>query len=147
MRKKHLVLFCALLLASCASNSPSNNSSEGLGALPKAVGAANETSAIQLLRTIATAEAQLKSTQGSYGDFDTLVQGGLLDRRFAGASPTLDGYKFTIHASDSEFAANADPEASTLQANSAARHFYIDSSGDGLHANPSVPASRNDPIQ
>jgi|SRR5215510_8472884 len=146
MRKNHLILFCVLLFTSCAStnsSNSSNSSSEGLGALPKAVGAANETAAIQLLRTIATAEAQLKSTQGSYGDFDTLVQAGLLDRRFAGGNPTVDGYRFTIHATDADFSVNAD--ASNQQTNASSRHFYLDSTDNVVHFNVTGPASKSDP--
>ena len=143
MKLKHLLLFCALLLTACASSSSSNSSSGGLGALPKAVGAANETSAIQMLRTITTAEAQLKATQGSYGDFDALVQAGLLDRRFAGGTPTIDGYKFTIHATDSDFSANADP--SNQQTNATSRHFYVDSADNAVHFNLNGQASKNDP--
>ena len=75
----------ALFLASCSSSKPS----EGLGVYPKAVGAADEASAIQALRTIATAEAQLKAATGAYGNFEELVQAGFLDNRFAGATPTV----------------------------------------------------------
>ena len=57
-----------VLLASCSSG----GSSEGLKVYPKAMGAADEGSAIQTLRTIATAEAQMKATRGSYGDFDSV---------------------------------------------------------------------------
>ena len=72
-------------LASCSSG----NSSGGLGVYPKAIGAADEGSAIQTLRTIATAEAQMKATRGSYGDFESLTQAGYLDQRFAGPNPNL----------------------------------------------------------
>src|SRR6266481_7592257 len=82
------------VLISCSSS----NSSQGLGALPKAMGAADEASAIQTVRTIATAENQLKATRGSYGDFDALTQAGFLDSRFASRTPDVQGYRFTISA-------------------------------------------------
>lgn len=138
---KLLLLVCTLLLASCGSG----NSSEGLGVYPKAVGAADESFAIQSLRTIATAEAQQKNSSGSYGDFNTLVQAGLLDSRFAGGSPNLKGYRFTISASDSEFAVNADPQTTETQPTTGSRHFYLDSSDNAVHVNLKQPASKNDP--
>src|SRR5689334_22343752 len=99
-----LLLSVALLLAACSSQQP------GLGAYPKAVGAADEGFAIQALRMIATAQTQFKVTRGSYGDFDSLTQAGLLDQRFASATPTLKGYRLSIKSSENEFTVNADPE-------------------------------------
>ena len=137
-----LLLLFALLLASCASG----NSSEGPGVYSKAVGAADETSAIQSLRTIATAEAQLRSSSGSYGDFNTLVQAGFLDSRFAGGSPNLKGYSFTVRASESEFAVSADPQTTETQPTTGSRHFYLDSSDNAVHFNVKQAASKNDPM-
>ena len=133
------LLICAVLLASCSS-------SGGLGALPKAMGAADEGFAIQALRTIASAETQMKVTRGSYGDFDALTQAGYLDQRFAGQTPNLKGYRFTISASESDFSVNADPQTTETQATTGSRHFYLDSSENSVHANPKQPASKNDPV-
>ena len=141
--KSLLLLVCALLLTSCASGN--SNSPDRLSALPKAVGAADETSTIQSLRTIATAEAQLRASSGSYGDFDRLVQAGFLDERFAGASPNLKGYRFTLTTSESEFAINADPQTTETQPTTGSRHFYLDSSDNTVHVNLKQPASKSDP--
>ena len=130
------------LLASCSSG----DSSQGLGALPKAMGAAEEASTIQALRTIATAEGQLKATRGAYGDFDALTQAGFLDSRFAGRTPNVQGYRFTISATDAEFTVNADPEATDKHPTTGARHFYLDGSDNVVHANPTQTASKNDPV-
>ena len=132
---------CAVLFVSCSSR----NSSEGLGVYPKAVGAGDEASAIQSLRTIATAQAQLKETRGAYGDFDALTQAGLLDQRFAGKTPNLKGYRFTVSATDSEFTVNADPQTTETQPTTGSRHFYLDSTDNSVHVNAKQPASRNDP--
>ena len=139
--KKSILLFCVLLLTSCASE----NSSNGAGALPKAVAAADETAAIQTLRTIATAEAQLKNSRGSYGDIDALVQAGFLDQRFTGPAPNLRGYRFSITAGEAEFSVNADPQPADGTATAAGRHFYLDSSTNAVHFNLKQTASRNDP--
>ncbi len=130
-----------ILLASCSSGG-----SGGLEALPKAVGAADEASTIQALRTIATAEMQLKASRGSYGDFAALTQAGFLDSRFAGATPNLRGYRFTITASDSDFTVNADPQTTETQPTTGSRHFYLDSTDNAIHANSKQAASKSDPL-
>lgn len=136
------LLICAFFLFACSSG----NSSEGLGVYPKAMGAADEGSTIQALRTIATAQGQLKGTRGSYGDFAALVQAGFLDQRFAGNTPNLRGYRFTMTATDSEFSVNADPQTTETQPTTGSRHFYLDSSENAVHANPKQPASKSDPV-
>lgn len=130
------------LLASCSSG----GSSGGLETLPKAMGAADEASTIQALRTIATAEMQLKASRGSYGDFAALTQAGFLDSRFAGATPNLRGYRFAITASDSDFTVNADPQTTETQPTTGSRHFYLDSTDNAVHANAKQAASKSDPI-
>jgi hypothetical protein len=130
------------LLFSCSSG----NSSEGLGVYPKAMGAADEGSAIQTLRTIATAEGQLKATGGSYGDFEALTQGGYLDQRFASRTPNIRGYRFTISATEAEFTVHADPETTEKQPTTGVRHFYLDGSDNAVHANPTQAASKSDPV-
>lgn len=130
------------LLASCSTG----NSSQGLGALPKAMGAAEEASTIQALRTIATAEGQLKGTRGAYGDFEALTSAGFLDSRFASHTPNVQGYRFTISATDAEFAVTADPQATDTHPTTGSRHFYLDGSDNTVHANPTQTASKTDPV-
>jgi hypothetical protein len=135
------LLLTVVLLASCAGDK-----SEGLGVYPKAMGSADEGSAIQTLRTIATAEGQLKATRGSYGDFEALTQGGYLDSRFAGPTPNQRGYRFAITASESEFSVNADPQTTASQPTTGSRHFYLEGSDNAVHANPTQTASKADPV-
>lgn len=132
-----LLFFSLLLFASCGQ------STSGPEALPKSVAAADETSAIQTLRTVATAQTQSKAIKGSYGDFNALSQSGFLDARFATATPIQRGYRFTMTASDNEFSVVADPL--DPNASSRARHLYLDSSDGVIHVNPSQAATRNDP--
>jgi len=136
------LLVSMFVLASCSSG----NSSQGLGSLPKAMGAADEASAIQTLRTIATAEGQLKAARGSYGDFDALTSAGYLDQRFAGRTPNLQGYRYTISATDAEFTVNAEPQTTETHPATGTRHFYLDGSDNVLHANPTQTASKTDPV-
>jgi hypothetical protein len=136
-----VLLLCVLLLSSCAAG----NSSEGLGTLPKAVSKVDETSAIQTLRTIATAQTQSRAVRGAYGDFNSLVQAGFLDERFRADSPNLRGYRFVMKTSDTEFSVNADPETTQSQPTTGARHFYLDSTDNAIHVNQTQTASKTDP--
>lgn len=140
-RRVLLVPLLVISLNACSSS----KQSEGLGVYPKAVGMADETSAIQSLRTIATAETQLKATSGAYGNFDELVQAGFLDARFAGATPNVRGYQFTIMTNDSGFTINADPQTSANQPTTGTRHFFFSSVDNTIHASPDRAASSSDP--
>ena len=137
---KWLGLFVLVFLSSCTADS-----SGGAGAYPKSVSAADETSAIQTLRTIATAQAQAKATRGSYGDFSTLVQAGFLDQRFASETPTLRGYRFRMTAAESDYSVSADPQTVEGQATSGSRHFYLDSTDNVIHVNGTKAAAKTDP--
>jgi len=136
------LFFFAVAFCSCSSG----DSSKGLGVYPKALGAADEASAIQSLRTIATAQQELKATRGAYGSFDALTQAGLLDARFAGNTPNLKGYRFTMSVTESDFSVNADPQTTETQPTTGIRHFYLDSAENTLHVNPTQAASKNDPV-
>jgi hypothetical protein len=138
-RAKWLGLIALAFLSSCTGGE-----SPG-GAYPKAVSAVDETSAIQTLRTIATAQAQAKGTRGSYEDFNTLVQAGFLDQRFASDAPIARGYQFRMTAGESNFSVNADPHNVEGQAPSGGRHFYLDSTDNAIHVNRNQTASKADP--
>ena len=135
---------CVATLSLLACGSSNQNSASGLGSLPKAMGAADETSAIQTLRTIAAAENQFKAGTGAYGNFDAVVQAGFLDQRFEGAAPNLRGYRFTIRVTDSGYSINADPQTTETQPTTGARHFYLDSDDNVIRASFTQPASKAD---
>jgi hypothetical protein len=126
------------------SVSCSSGSSPG-GLYPKTVSAADEISAIQNLRAIATAQGQLRAGRGNYGDFEALVQAGFLDQRFSGSEPNLRGYRFTMRVTESGFSVNADPHLTESQTTSGSRHFYLESSDNAVHVNGGQPASKGDP--
>jgi phospholipase C len=109
------------------------------------VNTVDETTAIQALRTIGSAQTQAKAMRNSYADFDTLVQLGFLDRRFAGANPNIRGYRFSIVAKEDEFSVNADPEASQTAPTTGTRHFFLDSNDNVIHVNSTQAATRRDP--
>jgi len=140
-KTKWLFLGAVLFLSACASGS----SNEGLGVYPKAVSAVDETSAIQTLRTIATAQSQSRTIRGGYADFNTLVQAGYLDERFKSDAPNLRGYRFTMKTSDTDFSVNADPQTTASQPTTGGRHFYLDSTDNAIHVNQTQTASKSDP--
>jgi hypothetical protein len=134
-----LLIMSGIFQVSCSSgNAPG-------GLYPKTVSAADEISAIQNLRSIATAQAQLRAARGNYGDFDALVQAGFLDQRFSGTEPNLSGYRFSMKVTETDFSVNADPHLTESQTTSGVRHFYLDSSDNAVHVNPGQPASKGDP--
>lgn len=139
------ILIAAALIGLFLLTACSSNSSVGPGVYPKAVGAADEGSAIQALRTISTAQTQFKATRGVFGSFEDLTQAGMLDQRFAGSAPNLRGYRFTMTANDNEYSVSADPERTENSPTSGIRHFYLDSSENLIHANKEQAASRSDP--
>jgi hypothetical protein len=83
--------------------------------------------------------------------FEDLTGGGLLDKRFAGHTPELGGYVYTIKlapgASDRTpmFAVFADPKTPTGGAQATGRHFYLDSMTNNIHVNGAQQAAASDP--
>lgn len=120
--------------------------------LEQSVTRVDETVATGTLRTIAsTQQAYSISNGGNYGTFQQLTDGGYLDTRFSSdhpAAPTrqVKDYVLTLtvgtDSGGAYYRCNADPVAPKQ-----GRHFYIDSSANALHSNPTQPASANDPFQ
>lgn len=140
VRVETMVVLAALLLTSCSPSGPSE------GVYKKSIKAADESAAIQTLRTIASAQTQSKVMRGSYGDFNSLVQAGFLDQRFASTSPELSGYRFTMSATEAEFSVTADPQSAEGEPVSRSRHFYLDSADAAIHVNQTQTATRGDPV-
>jgi prepilin-type N-terminal cleavage/methylation domain-containing protein len=95
--------------------------------------AANEGSAQQSLRTMASAEATYQSTagNGSYGPVSDLVVQNLIDSTLGGG--TKSGYNFTTNtaptASATAFVLSAAPTAITGVTATGTREFCIDQTG------------------
>jgi hypothetical protein len=117
------------------------------------VKSANEAAAVQTLRKIA--ENQLlyynAHQRSSFGTFDELVKEPLLDSRFTGTTPVVEGYVFNMRvipkstSTQPGFAVNADPQESEGVKATGKNHFYLDSDSNTLHVNPSQPATATDP--
>ena len=113
----------------------------------RAIQAGNEEAAARAVETISVVQIQYYTEHGSFGSFDQLVEKGHLDSRFAGATPTVDGYIYVLRVTaasagqKASFTLNADPE----NAKAGKRHYFIDSSSSTVHVNLDQPASAKDP--
>ena len=107
----------------------------------------NEAAAVQHLNTISIGQVQYYTENATYATFDQLVEKGYLDSRFAGATPTVDGYIYVLRVTTASagqkasFTLNADPE----NAAAGTKHFFIDSSNSTVRVNRDRPANPNDP--
>ena len=112
----------------------------------------NETSTVKALNTISVVELQYFNMHNrSFGAIEDLLKENLVDTRFAGNPPVVNGYVFTLKVipksttQQSSYTVNADPQQSTGIGASGRNHFYLDSTAATIHVNPDQPAGPNDP--
>ena len=117
--------------------------------LAQSPGRMDEAAAISTMRSIGRAQTAYNlNNSGNYATFEQLVAGGYLDSRFNTSKPKIYGYILTMNtesgsgsAGESSYSCSADPDPSV---NKSGRHFYLDSTSDVIHVNPSEPASPKD---
>jgi prepilin-type N-terminal cleavage/methylation domain-containing protein len=115
-----------------------------------AVRQANEAAAIKTLRTIAEQQMLYYNShqRSTFGTFDEMLKEGLLDSRFAGGTPVVEGYVFTMKVipksttQQAGYSVNADPQ---VQGDTGKNHYYLDSGANTIHVNNAQPASMSDP--
>jgi len=125
----------------------------GIPAWQAAVRAANESSAIKTLNTLATVQATYYNghNRSKYGTFPELVQDNQLDARFSSEAPVVEGYVFTMKVTPRAagqaptYNINADPEQSEGLTASGKNHYYMGSDTSTVHVNESQPATAADP--
>lgn len=118
-----------------------------------AVKTANEAAAIKTLNTIAEQQVLYYNShhRSSFGTFDEMLKAGLLDNRFSGTAPVVDGYVFNMRVipktttSQAGFAVNADPQITESFGATGKNHFYLDSGSRIVHVNSTQPATAADP--
>jgi prepilin-type N-terminal cleavage/methylation domain-containing protein len=117
-----------------------------------AVRSGNEAATLQDLKTIASVEIQFYNTHNrNFGTFEELVKEQMLDTRFNGNPPGVDGYIFTLKVnpktanSQTSYTLNADPQQADGIGATGKNHFYIDSTAGTIHVNANQPAGPNDP--
>ena len=113
---------------------------------------ANEAAAIRTLETIRVEQAKYSiSHRGEYGTFDQLTKAGLLDAKFQGDEPVVQGYIFRMSVTPRAkgqvptYAINADPEKADGLNATGKRFFYTDSSIGNTRVNDTQPAAISDP--
>ena len=118
-----------------------------------AVKSANEAAAIKTLRTIAEQQMLYYNShqRTTFGTFDEMLKENMLDNRFAGTTPVVEGYVFqmrTIPKSTTNqpgYVVNADPQVTEGVGATGKNHFYFDSDSNTIHVNASQPATVADP--
>lgn len=125
----------------------------GITGYKAAMRAANEAAAVKTLRSIA--EQQLlyynAHQRSSFGTFDEMRKENLLDSRFDGSTPVVDGYVYTMKVipksttAQAGYTINADPQVADGVAATGKNHYFVSSDTNTIHVNDSQPASASDP--
>jgi prepilin-type N-terminal cleavage/methylation domain-containing protein len=118
-----------------------------------AVKSANEAAAIKTLRTIAEQQMLYYNSRQrtTFGTFDEMLKENMLDTRFTGTTPVVEGYVFQMRiipkstSTQPGYAVNADPQVTEGVSATGKNHFYLDSDSNTIHVNPSQPATVSDP--
>ncbi len=118
-----------------------------------AVRSANEAAAIKTLRTVAEQQMLYYNAhqRSSFGTFEEMLKEGLLDSRFSGTTPVVEGYVFqlkVIPKSTTEqagYTLNADPQVTEGVGATGKNHYYLDSNSNTIHVNAEQPATASDP--
>ena len=118
-----------------------------------AVRSANEAAAVKTLRTIAEQQMLYYNShqRSTFGTFDEMLKEGLLDSRFAGTTPIVDGYVYTMRiipkstTAQAGYAINSDPQVTEGVGATGRNHFFLDSDSNTIHVNTAQPATAADP--
>lgn len=139
------ILFFALFSQACG-----DSVQQTTNAYVKARPEANEASTLATLKTVSSAEQNYLVQTGKYGTFDQLLGAGVLDSRFSGTAPVVNGYIFSISLPPAggdkppSFAVNADPQPSASRPITGQRHYFMDAAGI-IHYNDAQAATASDP--
>ena len=118
-----------------------------------AVKSANEAAAIKTLRTIAEQQMLFYNShqRSTFGTFEEMRKENLLDTRFPGGTPVVEGYIFTMKVipksttQQAGYLVNADPQITEGVGATGKNHFYLDADTNTIHVNASQPATATDP--
>jgi prepilin-type N-terminal cleavage/methylation domain-containing protein len=118
-----------------------------------AVKAANEAAAIKTLRTVAEQQMLYYNShqRSTFGSFDEMLKENMLDKRYEGTTPVVEGYVFTMRiipkstSTQPGYVINADPQVTEGVGATGKNHFYLDSDSNTIHVNGTQPATVADP--
>ena len=125
----------------------------GIAGYRSAIKAANEAAAVKTLRSIAEQQMLFFNARqrSAFGSFEEMRKENLLDARFDGTTPVVDGYVYTrkiIPKSTSAqpgYTINADPQVATGSGATGRNHYYVESDSNTIHVNGEQPATATDP--
>jgi len=118
-----------------------------------ALRSANEAAAIRTLRSIAEQQMLFYNAhqRTSFGTFEELRKENLLDTRFDGTTPVVDGYVYTMKVipksttTQPGYSITADPQVPTGVSATGKNFYYVDSDTNTIHVNPNQQAAATDP--
>jgi prepilin-type N-terminal cleavage/methylation domain-containing protein len=125
----------------------------GVAGYRAAIKAANEAAAVKTLRSIAEQQMLYFNShqRSSFGTFEEMRKENLLDSRFDGTTPVVDGYVYTMKvipkstSNQAGYTINADPQVASGAAATGKNHYYVDSDTNTIHVNGEQPATATDP--
>lgn len=125
----------------------------GIAGYRSAIRAANEAAAVKTLRSIAEQQMLYYNAhqRSSFGSFEEMRSENLLDSRFDGSTPVVDGYVYTLKVIPKSttqqpgYTINADPQVATGVGATGKNHYYVDSDSNIIHVNSTQPATASDP--
>lgn len=125
----------------------------GIAGYRAAIRAANEAAAIKTLRSISEQQMLYFNShqRSAFGSFEEMRKDGLLDSRFDGTTPVVDGYVYTMKiipkstSAQPGYTINADPQVATGTGATGRNHYYVESDSNTIHVNAEQPASPTDP--
>lgn len=125
----------------------------GIAGYRSAIRAANEAAAVKTLRSIAEQQMLYYNAhqRSSFGSFEEMRSENLLDSRFDGSTPVVDGYVYTLKVVPKSttqqpgYTINADPQVATGVGATGKNHYYVDSDSNIIHVNSTQPATASDP--
>jgi Tfp pilus assembly protein PilX len=89
--------------------------------------------------------------RSSFGTFEEMRKENLLDSRFDGTTPVVDGYVYTMKvipkstSSQPGYTINADPQVPTGVSATGKNFYYVDSDTNIIHVNANQQATATDP--
>jgi prepilin-type N-terminal cleavage/methylation domain-containing protein len=124
----------------------------GIAGFKAAMKAANEAAAVKTLRSIAEQQMLYYNAhqRSSFGTFEEMRKENLLDSRFDGTTPVVDGYVYTMKvipkstSTQAGYTINADPQVPTGVSATGKNFYFVYSHSNTIHVNDTQPATAND---
>jgi type IV pilus assembly protein PilE len=125
----------------------------GIVGWKSALRSANEAAAVRTLRSIAEQQMLYYNAhqRSSFGTFEEMRKENLLDSRFDGTTPVVDGYVYTMKVipksttTQPGYSITADPQVPTGVSATGKNFYYVDSDTNTIHVNSNQQATATDP--